>query len=350
MTLRWMILALLPLALAAGLASGCSCASAHEIEDTGARPDAASVDDAGTGADAPDAGADAAVPVDAFDPGERYFTLEPAVVDLIVTVERCAENEGATAMLRVGIHYFSSCDTPGPVDVAIDPSAMTITITPHVWHEHGRTDCASIGAAYERDVAIPDLRAGAWTIAAGSTAIAYTIDPTSIPACAVPGTTARGGMCHRDCECAPDLRCLAVRGDAACARFCADPCETPGVGSDLRLSCPTSETCTSDPNLGWICATSANDACDDAHPCPAGMTCPPVTEGNRQCAWAIELNGAIRHACTTSAECDAGLDCVQRADGARTCEVRCTTSDMACPSSAPHACLPGNWVCEWLGE
>jgi hypothetical protein len=157
-------------------------------------------------------------------------------------------------------------------------------------------------------------------------------------------------MCAADCECVPGLSCLAVRGDAACARFCADPCEALGVGEDLSLSCTGGDACTDDPNLGWTCATAALDECGDTHACPAGMTCPPISEGTRQCVWAIELDGSVRHACTTQTDCDPGLDCVQRADGERRCEVRCTTSDMACPNNAPHACLPGNWVCEWLGE
>lgn len=331
------------------LAAGCSCGSAHELESDAAGPavDAAPLADTAPRLDATlDAGRDAFV-----GPEDRFFTLEPAVVDLLVTNERCAAAENATTMLRVGIHYFSSCDTPGPIDVTLDAAAMTIALTPHVWHEHGRTDCRSIGAEYVRDVSIVGLTAGTWSVVGSATTTSLTVSSASVT-CPPPGTgtITRGAMCQADCECLPGLACLAVRGDAACARFCADPCEPVGLPPDVSLSCASGQACASDPDLGWACAPETMDECDDARPCPAGMTCPPVSEGPRQCAWAISLNGSIRHACTRQSDCDPGLDCVQRADGQRACEVRCTTTDMACPSDTPHACMAGNWICEWLGE
>lgn len=336
----------LVLALAVSMGAGCSCGAAHELDDAAIPDDAPRVDAAADDA----ATMDAAPADDAFSPDEHFFTLEPAVVDLIVMLERCAENEGAAAIVRVAVHYFSSCDSPGPIDVSIDASARVVTITPHVWLEHGRTDCASVGAEYQRDVPIVGLTAGTWTITHAFTSLPYTVSAMPPVTCTTLGTRVAGDVCSADCECTPGLSCLAVRGDAACQRQCADPCETLGLGSDLSLSCASGDACDNDPNLGWTCASSSIDECDDTHPCPAGMNCPAVSEGPRQCAWAIALNGAIRHACTTESECDAGLDCVQRADGQRACEVRCSTSDMACPNNAPHACLTGSWICEWLGE
>ena len=282
-----------------------------------------------------------------------YFTLEPADVDLRVTLERCSESSGATAIARVTVHYFSSCDTPGPIDVAFDGSARLVDITPHLWHEHGRTDCASIGAEYTRDVPIVRVGEGAWTIVAGSTTT--TLDVSGAPPIACPppgsGTITAGNVCRADCECSAGLSCLAIRGDVACERRCADLCEDLGVGRDLSLSCARPSECTNDPNLGWICQTSTMNLCDEMNPCPRGMSCPPVSEGPRVCSWSIALNASIRHPCTMQSDCDPGLDCVQRVDGRRACEVRCTTSDMTCPSlGAGHACSASNWVCEWIGD
>lgn len=335
-------------ALAATLASaaGCSCASAHEIEDGGT--DATPASDV---VEVPDTSPDdALVPAIDAGPEPRYFTLEDAVVDLIVRAERCEEHEGASAMLRVTVHYFSSCDTPGPLDAVVDAAAHTVIVTPHVWHEHGRTDCASIGAAYERDVVVRDLTAGTWMVSGGATTLSWTVSGPG-PSCVGLPTLPRGSRCDADCECTAGLACLAVRGDATCARFCADPCEVLGAGTDpAERSCPEAEACTSDADLGWVCESTTTPECDATRTCPAGMSCPPVTEGPPQCVWDVVLDSSIRHACASNGDCDAGLDCVQRTDGTRTCEVRCTTSDMACPNATPHACMPGNWVCEWLGE
>ncbi len=327
-------------------AAGCSCAAAHELDDASTPQD--------TSSSRPDA---VTIPVDAFvgtdtAPSDgHYFTLEPAIVDLRVSQERCTTQENNVAILRVYVGYFSSCDTPGPIDVVLDHAAMTVTVIPHVWLEHGRTDCASVGAAYERDVRVVGLSAGTWSLAGGSTASTFTVfGPSGM--CPGPGlgTGIAGSTCIADCQCLPGLSCVALRGDAVCAQFCGRPCETLGVAHDLSLSCASGDWCIDDPNLGWICMASSVDECSDASPCPAGMTCPPVTEGPRQCRWAITLDSSVRHACTTESDCDAGLDCVQRVDGRRSCEVRCTTSDMACPNATPHACMTGNWVCEWLGE
>lgn len=331
--------------LAASSIAGCSCASAHEISPDAAMDD---VSDRDAALDRDAATLDAPT-LDALDASARYFTLEPALVDLQIVSERCGEVEGATAMLRATVHVFSSCDTPGPVDVALDASARTITLTPHVWREHGRTDCASIGVAYTRDVAVVGLSAGTWTIArSGAMLGVASASPTPCPPPGT-GTVPRGGQCHADCECASGLSCIAIRGDAVCERLCEDPCEGVGLSADLRLLCARGDACWLDPTLGWTCAATTADACDAVETCPVGTTCPPVSEGLSQCTWSIALTSATRHPCVTESDCDPGLDCVERADGRRACEVRCTNSDMSCPTNAPHACMAGNWVCEQLG-
>src|SRR5260221_10421739 len=113
-------------------AAGCSCGAAHEIADARVAADASAAGDAGldVGPTAPDTGLDAFMPPT----DEHYFTLEPARVDLIVMNERCSTQEGTPAILRVTVHFFSTCDTPGPVDAILDASAHTVTIVPHLWH------------------------------------------------------------------------------------------------------------------------------------------------------------------------------------------------------------------------
>ncbi len=347
---RSLIAALAPLLV--GLAApACSCASAHEIPDASGPTDAAPTPDVAE-RDGSEPSSDAPLaPPDAAGPESRYFSLELASADVFVQAERCEEREGATIMLRARIHYFSSCEGPGPVEVSIDPATHTVTVRPHLWREHGRTDCVAIGAEYTRDVAVNGLTAGTWMVRAGSTTLTLQLG-LGAPPCTAPGTRPRGAPCASDCECAGSQVCLAVRGDAVCGRACFDPCETvSGASNDpAEPACPEAEACVIDDNFGWVCAPTTTAECDGARSCPAGMSCPPVTEGPPQCVWDIALDSSIRHDCTGNQDCDSGLDCVQRADGARRCEVRCTTSDMACPPATPHACDTASGVCEWLGE
>ena len=324
--------ALSALLLIGGVASVCSCAQVHE-RDAGA-------DDAWAATDAPSS-PDAS--------REVYYTLEPAEFIGTGSFDRCGEVAGATAIATLNAHSISTCDTPAPVDVAIDTVTRWVTLTPHFWRVHDGHDCGLVDYAYTRDIRVAGMTPGAWilqmvaTRSASTTSAGVIGDAASIT-CPPPsmGTVPAGGVCRADCECALGLECIAVRGDAACERLCGLSCQSlEGLTLDPSLSCYGAQACVRDPTLGSICETNTMDLCDDTHPCRAGMTCPIGSP--RKCEWSITLDAASHHACTTSTDCAVGLDCVQRASGPRTCEVRCTTSIMICPDGT--MCDMPDWVC-----
>ncbi|MCC7536824.1 MAG: hypothetical protein IT379_11450, partial [Deltaproteobacteria bacterium] len=108
-------------------------------------PDAMPPRDTGTG-DAGDAGPMDAGPTDAgpdatTDGGGAgtYWTLQPAVTDFFVQAERCSYGEGRTPVVRATIHWFSSCDEPGPIEVAVNDADQTIRMSAWVWRQEGRS-------------------------------------------------------------------------------------------------------------------------------------------------------------------------------------------------------------------
>jgi hypothetical protein len=279
-----------------------------------------------------------------------HYELVPATVDVLVSHERCTAADGATAVVNATVHVYSSCLTPGPVFVEVDRTARTVTLSPFMWSEVGRSDCQPAGAAYIRDVAIHGLTEGEWTVTGITEPLR--VGPRSPAACT--GTRLeQGESCLGDCDCQTGLSCIATRGDATCNMRCERPCEPSGFGG-LDLSCGIGAVCTVDPNVGAVCRTQTTDYCP-ATTCPVGTSCHGDTgDFASYCDWDVTLGSAARHVCTTNEDCGAGLDCVQHAGGARTCEIRCTSTDMRCPG--PHACDPAatiderTGVCGWIGD
>lgn len=284
--------------------------------------------------------------------GGSYWRLEPATADFLVAAERCSYAEGRTTLVRVTLHWFSSCDEPGPVEVAVDPMARAVTLAGWVWRHEGRDDCTPVGAAIDRDVEVPGLTAGDWTIN-GSVPLRVEGPPPPIT-CTAPGP--EGSACLADCDCLDGARCLGVRGDAVCALRCARPCARGLDPAVADLACPGGGVCADDPDLGQICAGRSMDACGTSTACPAGTSCVADADFASYCDWSVRLGAAPRHACTTDGDCDSGLSCVEGTDTVRTCELRCASERMPCPGPGAHACLPeaaragSRWVCEWLGE
>lgn len=279
-----------------------------------------------------------------------HYELVSAPLDFVVSHEGCA-TDGATVIVNATVHVYSSCHAPGPIFVDVDRIAHTVTLSPFVWSEVGRSDCRGIGAAYYRDVAIQGLTEGEWTITGITDPLR--VGPRSPTACTALTPLEQGERCHADCDCKTGLSCIAMAG-GACDMRCERPCEPPGFGGP-DLSCGVGAICTHVGGVfGAVCRTQTADYCP-ASACSEGTSCRSDTENIASyCDWDVTLGSAARQPCTTNGDCGLGLDCVRHAGDTRTCEIRCTSTDMRCPG--PHTCDPAatvegrRGVCGWVGD
>jgi hypothetical protein len=199
----------------------------------------------------------------------------------------------------------------------------------------GGPACPPGTESVELDVSLTGetLEAGAWeaVLDDGSARLDLSVAPGP-PELPCEGCRAAGESCAIDAECAGPLRCVAMRGDAACASMCALPCDPIRWGhTELDASCSALlgglATCDDDPTWGRLCHPVASGRCGE---CPGGMRC---DDAQPFCDWDYPLVvEAIGRPCRTDADCAPGLSCVP--EGA--CRTRCVGA---------HVCPGGVW-CE----
>lgn len=293
----------------------------------------------GGGADASasrDAGTDAAPSPDG---GPYWIPIEIERAE--ISFERCELRAGQTPIFR--IRFFANvCDEPGNVRWSVDHASRTVTLDPFVWRPAGVPPCPPAAIEIVRDVALSGvvLEPGEWQVV-GPDAVAVTFTVSAgPPELTCTDCRAAGEACIVDEECAGPRACVAVRGDAICRTECDAPCQ-PFPGGDAALDLACSErvgpaTCTSDPNLGWICRDTTRVLCP---PCGPGMRCEKVSGDLARCAWDLNPFEA-GSPCTTDGDCRPGMSCVELPTG-RTCRIRCR-GDHPCPLAV---CGPDDRVC-----
>ena len=315
------------LGLVLSLAAGCYCSHQREPrDDAGARVDAGRQD----AASPPDAWRDDGVPPDAT------VWIPVDVADYEVSYERCETREGQTLVLRVRL-ITDGCDEPGNVRWDVHATTREIFLRPFVWRPTGRPPCPPFAREIVRDVALrgAGITAGAWSvIVPDGTSVPVLVGPPP-PELTCTDCRAEGETCAVDEECEGLRECVPVRGDAACAAFCASSCqpfaeEEPGA-EDLACSQRLGRAaCREDPNLGWNCALIGG-LCEG---CPEGLRC-----GAGTCDWTAS---PWPEPCRSDAECP-GRSCVLLPGSTEpSCQIRCR-GDHPCPFG--ETCGPASLVC-----
>lgn len=155
-----------------------------------------------------------------------------------------------------------------------------------------------------------------------------------VPRGIVAGARGMGEPCDADAECASGL-CL----DDAGARYCSRPCTDDAACMNDAFHC-RGGSCIRGPREGvggvcvgnedcesGICAAAGDRVwctafCDDANPCPAGLSCTEAG-GARVCAPDLGIIGEV---CTSNAECASGICALSGVEG--TCTRLCGPEDL----------------------
>jgi hypothetical protein len=199
-----------------------------------------------------------------------FHTLEPVALGGIEQVDKLAR---LGALIRVRISYVrSSCEVPGPIDVAV--SSTSVQITAHVWRG-GSCDKRAIQES--RVLAIEDgLSAAPIFVADGAPGGTATLQVDAMPEPMPVDCTAApaGGKCTFDCQCqAADVaaRCLPLgEVDGLCVRSCAEDADCPDAA-------PTCGAANLAPSL---CGATTCGQCPFAQSCASfmqGQGCRPTT-------------------------------------------------------------------------
>ncbi|MEZ4248442.1 MAG: S1 family peptidase [Polyangiales bacterium] len=155
-----------------------------------------------------------------------------------------------------------------------------------------------------------------------------------VPPAVFPAARGMGETCGTNEECASGL-CL----DDAGARYCSRPCGDDAACGNDAFHCRGGQ-CIRGPREGvggvcvgnedcesGICAAGGDRVwctafCDDATPCPAGLSCIDAG-GSRVCAPDL---GIIGEACAANADCTSGICALMGAEG--TCTRLCGPDDL----------------------
>jgi hypothetical protein len=284
-----------------------------------------------------------------------FYRLVPAEVDFWVSPEKCESYEGIGKRFDITMHWFSSCQEPGPIEIDVDEDTRQVAITGWLWELVGPTDCRSVGAAANRSVFVTELTEGLWHASWSSGTVDITVGGAVPPVC--DARLPLGSECAADCECA-DGRCADAVGVVGClGRVCQKTCNQFEPWTAFHPECPAGQVCSSRGPVGGICANTTVDLCHRDADCPVGTRCNTDGDAAYHCEWNVEVDETSHRPCSSNSHCDPGFDCVELEDPSEdprlprgTCGIRCRTSDQRCPVGPPGCSVDGRprnprWLC-----